>query len=134
MKKAKLEGNGSVADEAAETEIQEATSTIQQKIQDNGDLVATAATVAVVGVGAAVFEAALIPGLVLGIAAVALPKYFPKIGDAIAPVFRHTVRGAYKFGQKTKEMVAEAHEQVHDIVAEVHAEKSAEPVKVSATH
>jgi hypothetical protein len=32
------------------------------------------------------------------------------------------VRGAYKIGQKTKEMMAEAHEQIHDIVAEVHAE------------
>ena len=33
-----------------------------------------------------------------------------------------TVRGVYKVGQKTREMVAEAQEQVHDIVAEVHAE------------
>ena len=36
--------------------------------------------------------------------------------------YRSTVRGAYKIGQKTKEMLAEAHEQVNDIVAEVHAE------------
>ena len=39
--------------------------------------------------------------------------------DADVPL---TVRGAYKLGQKTREMVAEAKEQVHDIVAEVHAE------------
>jgi hypothetical protein len=37
-------------------------------------------------------------------------------------VLKSTVRGVYKFGQRTREMVAEAKEQVHDIVAEVHAE------------
>jgi len=41
---------------------------------------------------------------------------------AINPLFRSAVRGTYKIGQKTKEMLAEAHEQVNDIVAEVHAE------------
>jgi len=80
------------------------------------------ATVAVVGIAAAAFEAALLPGVVLGVAAVAAPKYVPKMGAALNPLFRSTVRGAYKIGQKTKEMLAEAHEQVNDIVAEVHAE------------
>jgi len=81
----------------------------------------------VVGVAAAAFEAALIPGLVLGVAAMWLPQYFPKMGEAINPLFRSTVRGVYKIGQKSKEMMAEAQEQVHDIVAEVHAESDAEP-------
>ena len=85
-------------------------------------MVATVATVAVVGVAAAVFEVALLPGIVLGVAAVAAPRYFPKMGAALNPLFRSTVRGAYKLGQKTREMMAEAQEQVHDIVAEVHAE------------
>ena len=75
-----------------------------------------------VGIAAAAFEAALLPGIVLGVAAVAAPKYLPKMGAALNPLFRSTVRGAYKIGQKTKEMLAEAHEQVNDIVAEVHAE------------
>jgi hypothetical protein len=73
-------------------------------------------------IAAAAFEAALLPGIVLGVAAVAAPKYLPKMGAALNPVFRSTVRGAYEIGQKTKEMLAEAHEQVNDIVAEVHAE------------
>ena len=90
--------------------------------QDDSEMVSTVATVAVVGVAAAAFEAALLPGIVLGVAAVALPRYFPKMGEALNPLFRSTVRGAYKLGRKTKEMVAEAQEQVHDIVAEVHAE------------
>ena len=41
----------------------------------------TVATVAVVGIGAAVFEAALLPGLVLGVAATCVPRYFPQIGS-----------------------------------------------------
>jgi hypothetical protein len=38
------------------------------------------------------------------------------------PLVKSTVRGAYKMGQKTREMVAEMQEQVHDIVAEVDSE------------
>jgi len=86
------------------------------------DLVATAATVCVVGAGVMIFEAALLPGLVLGVATMLVPKYLPKIGAAVNPLVKSTVRGAYKMGQKTKEMVAEAQEHVHDIVAEVNAE------------
>ncbi len=90
--------------------------------EERGDMVATVATVAVVGIAAAAFEAALLPGIVLGVAAVAVPRFLPRAGAALNPLFRSSVRGVYKMGQKTKEMLAEAHEQVNDIVAEVHAE------------
>jgi Protein of unknown function (DUF5132) len=86
------------------------------------EAVTVAATVGVVTVGVALFEVALLPGMVIGVAAMLAPKYVPKVGAALTPMFKSTVRGAYKFGQKTREMVAEAKEQVHDIVAEVHAE------------
>jgi hypothetical protein len=99
---------------------------------DHSGLVATAATVAVVGVGAAVFEAALLPGLVLGVAAMWAPQYFPRLGATLHPLFRSSIRGVYKVGQKTREMMAEAQEQVHDIVAEVHAEKDADADDVAA--
>ena len=85
----------------------------------------TVATVGVVAVGVALFEVALLPGMVIGVAAMLAPKYVPKVGAALTPMFKSTVRGAYKFGQKTRELVAEAKEQVHDIVAEVHAEDDA---------
>ncbi len=130
MKKPKLEGNGgleaSTADavEAAETETPESFEN-----SDRSELVATAATVAVVGVGAAIFEAALLPG----VAAMWAPKYFPRMGEALNPLFRSTVRGAYKLGNKTRELVAEAQEQVHDIVAEVHAEDNLQEVKPAAS-
>jgi len=100
----------------------------------NNEAVTIAATVGVVAVGAALFEIALLPGIALGVAAMLAPKYVPKVGAAVTPMFRSTVRGAYKLGQKTREMVAEAKEQVHDIVAEVHAEgeapKPAKPADV----
>lgn len=90
--------------------------------QDNGNMNKTIAAVAVVAVGAALFETALLPGLALGVAAVAAPKYLPRLGASLNPLFRSTVRGTYKLAQKSREMFAEAHEQVNDIVAEVKAE------------
>lgn len=121
MQKPKKEGNGSHESAAESVEPLEA-ATVEPETEDRSDMIATVATVAVVGVAAAAFEAALLPGIVLGVAAVAVPKYLPQIGGALTPLFRSTVRGAYKVSQKTKEMMAEAQEQVHDIVAEVHAE------------
>src|ERR1700744_4093100 len=90
--------------------------------QEEGGINKTVATVVVVAAGAALFEAALLPGLVLGIAAMAAPKYLPKLANSLNPLFKSTVRGTYKFAQKSKEMFAEAREQVHDVVAEVKAE------------
>jgi hypothetical protein len=84
-----------------------------------------AATVGVVAVGAALWEVALLPGIALGVAAMLAPKYVPRVSSALTPMFRSSVRGVYKFGQKTREMMAEAKEQVNDIVAEVHAEGDA---------
>ncbi len=134
MKKAKLEGNGSLEVSAESTAEGAETETLDQEAgEERSELVATVATVAVVGVGAAVFEAALLPGLVLGVAAMWAPKYFPKMGEALNPLFRSTVRGAYKLGNKTREFVAEAQEQVHDIVAEVHAEDDMQQPKAAAS-
>jgi Protein of unknown function (DUF5132) len=70
---------------------------------------------------------------VLGVAAMWAPQYFPKMGEALNPLFRSTVRGAYKLGNKTREMMAEAQEQVHDIVAEVHAEGDMQQPKAAAS-
>jgi hypothetical protein len=91
----------------------------------NDELLATAATVGVVAVGALVFEAALIPGMVLGVCAMLAPKALPKIGGALNPLFKSTVRGAYLLSEKAREVAAEMQEQVHDIVAEVKSEGDA---------
>ena len=91
---------------------------------EEGGINKTVATVVVVAAGAALFEAALLPGIVLGVAAMAAPKYLPKLADALGPVFKSTVRGTFKLAQKSKEAFAEAHEHVNDIVAEVRAEET----------
>lgn len=92
--------------------------------EEDGGINKTVATVVVVAAGAALFEAALLPGIVLGVAAMAAPKYFPKLAGALGPVFKSTVRGTFKLAQKSKEALAEAHEHVNDIVAEVRAEEA----------
>src|ERR1700749_2682151 len=92
---------------------------------ENGGLNKTVATVVVVAAGAALFEAALLPGLVLGVAAVAAPNYLPKLGAALNPLFKSAGRGTYKLQQKSREMVAEAHDQIHDPLAEVKPEANA---------
>jgi hypothetical protein len=84
--------------------------------------ITTAATVGVVAVGAVIFEAALIPGMIIGVAAALAPSYMPRLGAALNPLFRSTVRSAYKMGRKTREAMSEAREQMSDIVAEVNAE------------
>jgi hypothetical protein len=96
---------------------------VPEQANDRELLVTTAATVGVVAVGAALFEVALLPGIALGVAAMLAPKYAPNLGNALGPMFRSSVRSIYRFGQKTNEMVAEAKEQVQDIVAEVKAEQ-----------
>jgi hypothetical protein len=106
---------GDAIDEAPDDQADEAP-------DDQDEFIATAATIAVVGVGAAVFEAALLPGLALGAVAALAPRVLPNLGTAMAPMFRSSVRGVYRFGQRTREMVAEAHEHVNDIVAEANAE------------
>jgi hypothetical protein len=126
MTKIKLNGDAKVeeAEISAEHDLAEAEAATAPQVRDTA--LATAATVGVVAVGAVIFEAALIPGLVLGVAAVLAPQYLPKIGSALTPVFRSTVRGAYRLGQKSREAIAEAQEHFHDIAAEVNAEDTAQ--------
>jgi hypothetical protein len=66
------------------------------------DIMVAAATVGVICVGAALFEAALIPGMVIGVAAMLVPRALPRLGAAVEPVFRGAVRGTYKLGQKAR--------------------------------
>jgi Protein of unknown function (DUF5132) len=90
---------------------------------DDDDFVTGAVTVGVIMVGAALIEVTLIPGMIVGAAAVLAPKYLPRIGAGLQPLVKYAIRGAYKFGQKTREVVAEAQEHMNDIVAEVNAEQ-----------
>src|SRR5208283_3361452 len=55
----------------------------------NRDMVAA---IGVVAAGAAVFEAALIPGIVIGGAAVLAPKVLPTLRRRLPPLFKATLR------------------------------------------
>jgi hypothetical protein len=87
------------------------------------DLTTKVVTVGVIGLGVALIEASLIPGMIIGVAAALAPKYAPKFSDGLRPLFKSTVRGAYKFAQKTREAVAEAGEQMQDLMAEARLEE-----------
>jgi hypothetical protein len=56
------------------------------------DLVATAAAIGAVAAGVALFEVALIPGLVIGGAAVLAPRYLPGLGKRLRPRFKARAR------------------------------------------
>jgi len=88
------------------------------------DVVTTVTTIGVIGVAAALFDLALIPGIIIGVAAAYAPKYVSNFGERLEPLFNYTVRGAYKATRAARSAVAEAQERMHDIAAEVEAEAS----------
>ena len=85
------------------------------------------ATVAAVGLAAALIETELIPGMLLGVAAVLAPDLLPRIGSGLRPLLKSAVRAGYSIAEKTRETVAEAGEQFQDIVAEVRSEQESAP-------
>ena len=96
------------------------------------DFAAKAVTIGAVAVGVAIVESALLPGVVLGAAAALAPKYFPKLGQRLQPLFNSTVRGAFKLGRKARSAVGEIQERVSDIAAEVKAEEQSLAVEHAA--
>jgi hypothetical protein len=84
----------------------------------NDDIVAKAATIAVVGVGVAIVSAELLPGMLIGVAA----AFLPGLGPKMRPFLKSTVKAGYSAVRKTREMMAEASEQVQDMLAEAKAE------------
>lgn len=87
-----------------------------------------ALTVAAVGVAAALIEVELIPGMLIGVAAMLAPNLLPKVGNGLRPLIKGAVRAGYSVAERTKETFAEAGEQLQDIVAEVKAEQNGSPV------
>jgi Protein of unknown function (DUF5132) len=98
---------------------------VEEPVTDNSEhrrgISGTAIAVTAVGIGAVAFEAALLPGVILGVAAMWLPH---DVRQAFAPLAKSAVRGVYKIGQKSKELIADVQEQMQDIVAEVDAENA----------
>ena len=88
------------------------------------DITSTITTIGLIGVGVALFDVALIPGMVIGVAAALAPKYMPQLGQRLEPMLNTAVRGAYKATKMARGAVAEAQEKVLDIAAEVEAEEA----------
>jgi hypothetical protein len=88
------------------------------------------ATAAVIGIGAALIEVELLPGIIIGAGAILLGKMFPEIGCYARPMLKGVVRAGLSASQKLREVVAEANEEVHDLVAEVQHERAqSQPAK-----
>lgn len=85
------------------------------------------ATVAIVGVAVALIEVELIPGMLIGVAAMLAPKLLPRLGNVFRPMVKGAVRAGYALAERTKVTMAEASEQFQDITAEVRAEQPAAP-------
>jgi hypothetical protein len=116
------EAAGSRAGSAANSEPQTEPATI---MTDEPDVVTTVTTIGVIGVAAALFDVALIPGMIIGVAAAYAPKYVTNLGERLQPLFDYTVRGAYKVTRSVRSAAAEAQERMSDIAAEVEAEEAA---------
>ena len=83
----------------------------------------SAATAAAIIVSAALIEIELIPGLIIGASAILLGKIFPEIGSYIRPAVKGVVRAGFSATHRVRQIIAEASEQVSDLVAEVHEEQ-----------
>lgn len=81
---------------------------------------------ALAGVAVAAIEAELLPGLLIGVGAMLAPKLVPGLGKVVRPLGKTLVRVGYEVAVKAQEIVAEASEQVQDMVAEIKTEKAAE--------
>ncbi len=82
-------------------------------------------TAAAVGVGVALIEPELIPGMLIGAGAWLAPKLLPAIGGMLRPVMKGVVKAGYSATMAVREAVAEAGEQIDDMVAEARAEHDA---------
>ena len=91
------------------------------------DFTTTVATIGVIGVAAALFDVALIPGIIIGVAAAYAPKYLCRRSVTACNRYSTTRSGgAYKVTRKARSAVAETQERFHDLAAEVEAEEAAE--------
>ena len=107
------EANANTSNDIQKTEVKSALT--QDRVKKG------LATAAVVGLGAALIEIEWVPGVLLGAAAMVAPELVPKLGRGIRPFVRSAIKSGYAASRKTREWVAEAGEQISDMVAEVRA-------------
>lgn len=86
--------------------------------EEGGTLMTTLLT----GAAVAIIKPELLPGMAIGVAAAMGPKLLPTVGGVLRPFIRTAVRAGYSTAIATRGVVAEAGEQVQDILAEARAE------------
>jgi len=76
----------------------------------------------VTGAAVALIKPDLLPGMAVGVAAALGPKLLPAVGSLLRPVVKTAVRAGYATAVATRGVVAEAGEQVQDMIAEARAD------------
>ena len=118
-RQARTATNGKDSPHAEESQEHEAVFPPTSTDESTGsDIAAKAATIVVVGAAVALISTELLPGMLIGVAAALLPGVGPKM----RPFLKSSVRAGYAAVRKTREAMAEAGEQIQDIVAEARAE------------
>jgi hypothetical protein len=79
-------------------------------------------TAALIGIGALI-EPELLAGMAIGAGIVLISRWLPNlVGDIVRPIAKTAVKAGYAAATTAREMVAEATEEVEDMVAEARAE------------
>ena len=81
-------------------------------------------TALLTGAAVAVIKPELLPGMAIGVAAAMGPKLLPTVGGLLRPFITTAVRAGYSTAIATRGVVAEAGEQVQDMLAEARADVS----------
>src|SRR5919106_3717146 len=76
----------------------------------------------ITGAAVALIKPDLLPGMAVGVAAALGPKLLPAVGALLRPVVKTAVRAGYATAVATRGVVAEAGEQVQDMIAEVRSD------------
>src|SRR5438552_2715482 len=95
------------------------------QVQEDDGFSLQLGSAALVGLGVLALSAELLPGMLLGVAAMALPKLVPQVGDVLRPLTASAVSLGSDAARAAQSAVAEAGEQIQDLMAEVEAEKRA---------
>ena len=87
-----------------------------------GDQGTAVMTTLIAGAAVAILAPELLAGMAIGVGAVIAPRVLPVVGNLLRPIVRTAVRAGYATALTTRELVAEAGEQMQDLVAEARSQ------------
>lgn len=80
-------------------------------------------TIGPIGAGNIIFEATLVPGILLGITAIAISRHATEVKSTLFPIVKSTIRSVQTAGQNARGFIAETQEKMDDILAEIDADQ-----------